>query len=70
MSCTSSRAFLARGLGFGATLRVVCYANATAVLVWVPLLGALTPLYWLCLVVLGLRALHRSALLEEDEGSV
>lgn len=64
-----ARAFLARGLGFGATLRVVCYANATTLLVWVPLLAALTPLYWLCLVVIGLRALHRSAL-PEDEGSV
>ncbi|WP_166398851.1 YIP1 family protein [Rubrobacter marinus] len=66
-----ARPFLARGLGIGATLRVACYANATAVLAWVPVLGALTPLYWLCLVVIGLRALHRSALLlEEDEGSV
>jgi hypothetical protein len=65
----SARAFLALGLGFGATLRVACYVNATGLLVWVPLLGTLTPLYWLCLIVIGLRALHRSALLDEEEGA-
>ena len=67
----AARAFLTPELGFGATLRVACYASATELVAWVPIVGPLTIFYWLCLIVLGLISLNASAaaLAEEEENA-
>jgi len=55
--------FRAGGSGFKATLRVCCYANASAMLMLVPVVGVpLTFLWQTVVTVAGLRAVHRASL--------
>ena len=70
-SYTSWRAFLTPELGFGATLRVACYASATELVAWLPIVGPMTIFYWILLMVLGLISLNASAtaLTEEEKNA-
>jgi hypothetical protein len=43
---------------YEASYRVVAYATAPMVLLWVPWLGTLTPLYTIFLVILGIERVH------------
>lgn len=64
-----ARALLAPELGFGAVLRVACYASATELVAWVPIVGPLTIFYWIFLMVLGMLVLNASALAEEEDNA-
>lgn len=46
--------------GFESTLRVISYASATAVFLWIPIIGALIPLYGIYLGIVGLMKVHKT----------
>jgi hypothetical protein len=53
-----ARQVFSGGGDYEASYRVVAYATAPVVLLWVPLLGSLTPLYTIFLVIVGLERVH------------
>ena len=67
----AARAFLTPELGLGASLRVACYASATELVAWLPIVGPMTIFYWILLMVLGLISLNASAtaLTEEEKNA-
>ena len=46
--------------GFESTLRVISYAQATAVFVWIPIVGALISLYGIYIGIVGLVKVHKT----------
>ena len=48
----------ARNSGFGATLKVASYTQATNLVNWIPVIGPLLALYGIYLAVMGIREVH------------